>query len=122
MIEALNRGDFDAWLDTLHADFEFQDPPEMPDDSSGSGREAALASLKRMFDVADDVRIAVSEITALDDGRLLLETRVSARGKGSGAPVEFDRWDVMTIRDGKVSRAEIYLDHDQALNAAGLPH
>jgi ketosteroid isomerase-like protein len=119
-IDAINRGDLDAWLDTLHPDFEFQDPPEMPDDSSGSGRKAALASLKRMLDLAEDVLIEVKEITTLDDGRILLATRVSARGAGSGVPVEFDRWDLMTIRDGKFSRAEVYLDRDHALEAAGL--
>jgi ketosteroid isomerase-like protein len=119
-IDAINRGDLDSWLDMLHPDFEFQDPPEMPDDSSGTGREAALESLMRMLELADDVRIDTQQITTLDDGRVLLATRVSARGKGSGVPVEFNRWDLMTIRDGKFSRAEVYLDRDHALAAAGL--
>jgi ketosteroid isomerase-like protein len=117
-IDAINRGDLGAWVETLHPDFEFQDPPEMPDDSSGTGREAALASLKRMLDVADEVRIEIKDITTLDDGRVLLAIRVSARGKRSGVPGEFDRWDLVTIRDGRFSRTEIYLDRDRAFAAA----
>jgi ketosteroid isomerase-like protein len=119
-IDAINRGDLDAWLDTLHPDFEFRNAPEMPDDPSGTGKEAALASMKTTLDLAENVRVDVKEITTLDDGRILLTTRVSAHGKGSGVPVTFDRWDLMTIRDGKFIRAEIYLDRGQALAAAGL--
>jgi hypothetical protein len=34
--------------------------------------------------------------------------------------VEFDRYDLMTMRNGKIFRDEIYLSREQALEAAGV--
>ena len=119
-VEAVNRGDMDAWLETIHPEIEFVDPPDTPDDSSGTGREAALASIKRMLDVAEEVHAEIEEVTETEDGRLLVTTRVLARGKGSGVPLEFVRWDLITVRDEMIARNEIYLDRAEALAAAGL--
>ena len=43
-----------------------------------------------------------------------------ATGTGRGVPVEFDRYDVITMRNGKVLRDAIFLKCEQALEAAGL--
>ena len=120
-IDALNRRDLDAWLDGFDPDVEFSMPSQWPDHQEGRGREAALASMQMALDVAEDVRIEVEGITELDSpDRLLVSTHVTARGAGSGVPLGFDRYDLITMRSGKVIRAEIFLDHDQALEAAGL--
>jgi ketosteroid isomerase-like protein len=120
-VEALNRGDLDAWLEGFDREVEFREPPEWPGGEEGTGREAALATMLRAMEDAEDLNIEIERIEELDrPDRLFLTTHVTARGKGSGIPVDFNRYDVITMRDGKILRAEIYLNRDQALEAAGL--
>jgi ketosteroid isomerase-like protein len=120
-IDALNRRDLDAWLEGFDPDVEFTMPSEWPDHQEGRGREAALASMQMALGVAEDVRIEVQDIAELGSpDRLLVSTHVTARGAGSGVPLGFDRYDLITMRAGKIIRAAIFLDRDQALEAARL--
>jgi ketosteroid isomerase-like protein len=120
-INALNRRDLDAWLEGFDPDVEFTMPSEWPDHQEGRGRAAALASMQMALDVAEVVRVEVQDINELDSpDRLLVSTHVAAIGAGSGVPIEFDRYDLMTMRDGKVHRVQIFLNRKEALEAAGL--
>jgi ketosteroid isomerase-like protein len=120
-VDALAQGDLERWLEGFDEEVEFRLPPEWPDEDVGRGREAALASMKSTLELAQSIDIEVIDVTELDSpDRLLLATRIAATGAGSGVPVEFDRYDVMTMRNGKVWRDEIFLDREQALEAAGL--
>lgn len=120
-IEALRRGDLERWLEGFDPEVEFRLPPEWPDEDVGKGREAAMASMKGALELAEDLDIDVREIRELDTpDRLLVSLHIAATGAGSGVPVEFDRYDVMTMRNGKVFRDEIFLNREQALKAAGL--
>ncbi len=120
-VDALNRGDLDAWLEGFDPEVVFRLPPEWPDEGEGKGREAALASMKGALAVAEGVDISVRAITELDSpDRLLVSTHIVATGAGSGVPLEFDRYDLITMRDGRVYRDEIFLNREQALEAAGL--
>jgi ketosteroid isomerase-like protein len=56
----------------------------------------------------------------VDGGRVLVFVRVSATGKGSGAPVEIPAAHEFTIRDGRVVRFKAYANRTEALEAAGL--
>ena len=120
-IDALRRRDLKTWLEGFDPEVEFRLPPEWPDEDIGKGREAALASMKTTLELAENIEIQVREIAELDGpDRLLLSTRIVATGAGSGVPVEFDRYDVITMRNGKVLRDAIFLKREQALEAAGL--
>src|SRR5687768_16348368 len=109
-INALNRGDLDSWLEGFDPEAEFIMPSEWPDHQKGRGREAALASMQTALDVAEDVRIEVLDITELDSDRIFVSTHVTARGVGSGVSLGFDRYDLISMRAGKVIRAETFLD------------
>ena len=56
----------------------------------------------------------------VDEERVLVFVRVSARGRDSGAPVDLPAAHEITIRDGYVVRFKVYLSRDEALEAAGL--
>jgi ketosteroid isomerase-like protein len=47
--------------------------------------------------------------------------RLEGRGKSSGVPVDSALGMVFDFRDGLISRIRGYLDHAEALGAAGLP-
>jgi ketosteroid isomerase-like protein len=70
-----------------------------------------------------DYRFDVEETRAVGD-RVLLVARHHGRGRDSGVPVE-QRWAyVYTLREGKVSRVELWGDRDAreaAVAAIGLP-
>jgi ketosteroid isomerase-like protein len=61
--------------------------------------------LKRRFEAGDQV---------VDVVRLIATTEMG------GTPIEQDAAAVWTVRDGRLARAEFYLDADDALEAAGL--
>jgi ketosteroid isomerase-like protein len=120
-VEALSRGDWEAWLKGFDPEVEFRMPREWPDEVQGKGREAALASMKGALDVAENLDIEIRDITELDTpDRLLVSTHVRATGAGSGVPMGFDRYDLIRMRGGKVYRDEIFLSREEALEAAGL--
>jgi ketosteroid isomerase-like protein len=49
-----------------------------------------------------------------------MNNRRDARGRASGANVEFSYWIVVTFRSGKQIRLEWFADRAEALEAAGL--
>jgi ketosteroid isomerase-like protein len=51
---------------------------------------------------------------------VVVEIRLSGRGKTSGVEVEMPRWMMYTIRDGLVIRVDIFETKAEALEAAGL--
>jgi ketosteroid isomerase-like protein len=57
---------------------------------------------------------------AVDVGnrKVLAVTAARYRGATSGVEIEQRTWVVMTVRDGRILRTEIYLDPTEALNAA----
>jgi ketosteroid isomerase-like protein len=46
--------------------------------------------------------------------------RTSGTARQSGAPVEIPVAHVLTLRDGRVTRLEVFLDRHEALEAVGL--
>jgi len=65
------------------------------------------------------LRAVAEEFRDLGD-RVLVLGRMEGRGTGSGVPVGAPLGMVFDFRGGKVSRARTYLDHGEALRAAGL--
>ncbi len=53
--------------------------------------------------------------------RVVAFVRSRGRGKSSGVEVEDTSANLWTIRDGKAVAYRLYRDHDEALEAAGLP-
>ena len=55
-----------------------------------------------------------------DDERVLVFMRITARGQGSGVPVENRVAHEYTIRDGVLARWKGFADRSEALESAGL--
>jgi ketosteroid isomerase-like protein len=52
--------------------------------------------------------------------RVVVRVRQTARGAGTGVPVQVTFWFVYTVYDGKVTRFEMFQGRDEALVAADL--
>jgi ketosteroid isomerase-like protein len=72
----------------------------------------------------DDLRAIPDEFRELDGDRVVVFLRNEGRGKGSGIEIggiSTRAANVFTVRDGRVTRLELYWDRDQALSDLGLP-
>jgi ketosteroid isomerase-like protein len=59
------------------------------------------------------------EFTSVDD-KVLVDTKLHARGRTTGIETEQRAFLVWTLREGLVTRAELFAEQGQALEAAGL--
>ncbi len=119
-IDAFNRRDVDAFAEVTSIDLELSTAlARTVEGGSYRGREGIDTYFADLRDTWDEVRILGDEFRDLGD-RVLVLGRLEGRGKGSGVPVKASWGMISEFRDGKTSRIRTYLDHDEALRAAGL--
>ena len=117
-IEAYNRGDYEAVVDLGSDDVELQRASRAPESREVvRGREQVLEFFRPQ--VFDDQRLELGEVEVGPDA-ILAQTTFTARGRGSGIPVEIESWNVYRVRGDALSRIEIYNDAVEARAAAGL--
>jgi ketosteroid isomerase-like protein len=120
MYEHWARGDFPASFfdpDVEHLRIG-ADTPDMEGEWRGlEGLARAFAGYLNAF---SDLRIEAKSIIDLDDDRVLVLARHTARGKLSGVPIDHELGDLFTLRAGKVVRYVSYWDPADAMQAAGL--
>ena len=68
----------------------------------------------------DDYRIEVLKISGAPGGKVFVTTRTRGRGKQSGVEVDMDFSFVFTVREAKISEWRLFVQEEQALEAAGL--
>jgi ketosteroid isomerase-like protein len=79
-----------------------------------------LRAAADFLDAVDEWNIDVDEIVDAGNDRLFVAHRVSARGKGSGAPFEQSVFSAIKVRDNKVWQIRDYIERADALKAVGL--
>ena len=117
-MEALLRGDRDAWFAIHDEDFEIVPIRDWPE-TGVRGGEAAWNFHMRILESFEWAPIEVEHVDAGAD-KVLVHLRYDARGVGSGAKVELDQWFVSTVREGKILRLQWFTDGVEAREAAGL--
>jgi len=75
--------------------------------------------LEHELDPWEEFRVEPLEINAVGD-RVLMRSRVTARGKGRSVELDAETGTVFEFRDGKIVRMRAYLDWNRALEAVGL--
>lgn len=71
--------------------------------------------MRTMFSGIKDLRAKAEEYRELDDDRVLTLTYLTGRGKTSGIPVGQRGAEVFQIREGKVTRVDVWFDRSRAL-------
>lgn len=120
-IDAFNRRDLvDAYDELFTPDYEwFAAVVGSVEGGSFRGREGIEAFAKTASQAWEELRLLPAEFRDLGDRVLCIGT-MEGRGRGSGVQVESPLAVVCDFRDGEISRMRAYLDHDEALRAAGL--
>jgi ketosteroid isomerase-like protein len=120
VIDAVNRGDLDAWLGFLSPEVVWESLPLVGFRDVYRGRAEAREWLEQLTEVFEEVHLEIDEITALSDDRVLTAASARGRGRGSGIPVERPSWEVVWLADGLITRRQVFWTRDEALEAAGL--
>jgi ketosteroid isomerase-like protein len=119
-IDGFNRRDVDLLAEVTTPDFAwFPALPGTVEHDGYRGREGIETSFGESQGTWEELRLFIDELRDLDDGVLVLG-RTEGRGRASGAPVSAPIGVVFDFCRGKVSRVRAYLDHGEALRAAGL--
>jgi ketosteroid isomerase-like protein len=106
----------DLWA-RLASDFELHERSDLPDAKTYRGREEAKQFWRKMQELFAEMRWEPLEITDLGHA-VVVETRVSAVGRGSDVPIEADETDVFWFRDGQIVRLQGFPTKAEALRAA----
>ncbi len=124
------RAAFVAWNEQGTAGFEpflaetieWHDPPEVPDGSVHRGRDETMARLRGFEPGSGQMRVSLGVEDVLGDGvEYVVISRARVTGETSGTSMPEHRWfHVVRVDDGKLARVRVFLDRDQALDAAGL--
>jgi len=119
-IDAFNGQNVDALAVLVTRDFELV--PAMMGVVEGAtfrGREGIERYFGQLEDAFEYVRLTGEEFSDLGDS-VIVVVRIEARGSGSGVSVSARQTAIYDFRDGKISCARTFLDHGEALRAAGL--
>ncbi|HEX6586169.1 MAG TPA: nuclear transport factor 2 family protein [Solirubrobacterales bacterium] len=96
-------------------------PPEFPETSETSGVENIrryFAEWQSVFGTSWWDGLTLEGVTTLPDGRLIADVTFDLAGKRSGAPFHKDGAVIYTVRDGRIVRAEHFMDRAAAREAA----
>jgi ketosteroid isomerase-like protein len=119
LMGAVDRRDVDTFAGVTTSDFEWF--PVFAARVEGDvyrGREGIETFLGEVDETWEEFRPMPEEYRDLGD-RVLGLGRLKTRGRASGVPSDSPWGGIYDIRDGKVSRIRTYLDHGEALRAAG---
>ena len=121
-LEAYNRRDVEALIAIAHPEIEWH-PALMVKLGGGEAVYRGHAGVRELMaeveDTLAELHVDLPEIRDLGE-RVLAVGRIRARGKTSGAVTEAPLGYLADFRDGMVIRIRTYLDHNEALEAAGL--
>jgi hypothetical protein len=84
------------------------------------GHEGAVGFVANQMEVLKEMWLRVDEYIDVDDDCLVLAVTFGGRARHTGIPVELHPFHVLGLSRGKVVRWQIFLQRDEALEAAGL--
>ena len=114
------RPDWETMNALFHPDHEFL--PRAAELEGGGGHRGAQGYREWLTSASETVEWepTLAEVTEIDLERVLAVTTTKFRGRQSGAESEQRIAAVVTVREGKVVRTELFQSPEQALEAAGL--
>jgi ketosteroid isomerase-like protein len=90
-----------------------------PDGAEYHGIDGLTAAWRDFLSAWDDFRIETARVVRGKGDVYALLMRLQARGKGSGIDTDAQVANVVSMRDGRIARLEMFWDREAALRAAG---
>ena len=120
LLDAFNRDDQEAWLTMVDPGAEMVPWQGWPESAPIRGAEAIWDFYVEVTSTWAEGTTDLGEIIVAGADKIVANNRRDARGRTSGAGVEFSYWTVSTYRNGRVVRFEWFADRAAALEAVGL--
>jgi ketosteroid isomerase-like protein len=119
--EAFNHKGREAMLEFLDSEIVW-DESDLPARRPGiyHGHEGIIRLLNENATLWEDINIAIDDVIQGDHDRVIAFIRAKGRGRHTGVDVELASAQVWTLRDGKAVHVRLYLDREEALQAAGV--
>jgi uncharacterized protein len=119
--DAFSRDDIEGLLRLCDENILITQAPEVPGVSPQQrGYDGVLEAFAIWPEQWNDFRVEISDVVADAGDYVVVRNRQRGRGKQSGVEVEIDFVFVFAVRDGRIAEWSIFLEEDQALEAAGL--
>jgi ketosteroid isomerase-like protein len=110
---------FDQFAEIAAPDFEYREPREWPGARVLHGVDEYRELIGVQLESLEGMRAEIEKLFESGD-QVVVFVRFTARGTSSGAAAELRPGQVFTLRDGKITKQEVFLDRDEAMRAAGL--
>jgi ketosteroid isomerase-like protein len=117
--ELWNCGDFESLKEIFHPDVEIDASHRVLNPARYHGIEGFERLTKETFDIWEEWSIEPM-MFRWNGNRVLVKTRINARGKGSGVRLAETYYSIWTIEGGKGTMLELHVDRDAAYRSAGL--
>jgi ketosteroid isomerase-like protein len=118
--EAFNRHDFEAAFRGFPSDFEWRTVAEIPGERTLRGPRQVIEGWQAFIEEFPNWRVEPQEFISGGPDTVVVRNLGTATSR-SGVPVRRPFTQVWTFRDGRPIRVEEYWDHQEALEAVGLP-
>ena len=117
-----SAGDIRGVAEILDPDVQYVLPDVFPEGMGGvfHGRKEVLRMWESMLNELEYWRVETEKFVPVPPDRLLVLARVKAKGRASGAEIQMQTADLLTVRNAMVVRAHIYRDPSEALRAVGI--
>lgn len=124
LVDTVVRGDREAFVECLTPDIEWDDREGWPGVRQVYHGHAGVRKwLEAFMRVGGEITNAeIEDIAEAGANHVVLCVFGSFRGRVDGTATEFNAraWYVFSLREGKVSRAQLFWTRSEALRAAGL--
>src|SRR5437762_3462428 len=90
--DAINRGAKAAWLASVDPEAEMAPAREWPERATVRGAEAIWDFYAQVREAWDEGSFEIGEIIEAGSDKLVVNSRRQARGRASGAGIEFSYW------------------------------
>ncbi len=117
-VEAFRRGDLDAVLDLLDPEIEVHMPSELANAGTYRGHDGYRQWLAQWLEAWDEFDLELDDIEAVGRTHVVSRAHQTARGRGSGIPVEMWISYMWDVRDGRAIALHLYPTRDQAVEVA----
>jgi ketosteroid isomerase-like protein len=119
---AWRRREYDhVFLEYCSPDYELIPPPVYPDAATSYRGLEGVHEWEHLIDeIWVDWDFEAERFLDAGDDVVVVFVRTSGTARQSGAPVEIAVAHVLTLRDGRLARTEVFLDRHEALEAVGL--
>ena len=119
--EVWNESGAAAVIEGYYAeDAVYREGPEWPDAGVFQGRDAILARMKSLVELAGPLEVRLDRLVDAGEGRYIAFTQLVGGAPGTEGPYTQSFCVVHRMRDGMIAEADYYLDPADALRAVGL--